>query len=362
MNIIRVFILVSIIFYGCKSEFPTEIINGTTELPIDSIIIGGNFTITGNQSIKNIAIWNGKTWNGLGNGVSGRNVDVECMTFYKGELYIGGFIDSAGGILAQNIAKWDGEKWSAVGSGINGRVTSLVVYKNELYVGGWFSSAGGLQTSNIAKWDGISWFPVGDGFSDEVYTLCIYNDELYAGGWFTKNSYGYVNANNIAKWNGVSWDSVGNGVNSGTYIKTLVVFNNELYASGNFSRCGNLQVSNIARWNNIIWQSVDNSSISNRTFASAIYKNELHLVGVNDSNENDLPFYAVWNGTNWNFSKFLLDDSPYCLLSTDDYLYVGGNFLTANGTSVNGIFKWDGANIYTLSLGVQGHVASIVLR
>jgi len=365
MNIIKTFFLVSIIFYGCKSELPTDNIDGNTDISTDTIYIGGHFTIAENQSIKNIAFWDGENWNSLGTGITGRNTDVESMAFYKGELYVGGFIDSAGGIPSQNIAKWDGKNWSAVGDGINGRVTDIIVYKNTLYAAGWFSSAGGLRTDNIAKWDGITWSSVGEGFSDEVYTLCVYNDELYAGGWFTKNSSGYFNANNIAKWNSTNWDTVGSGVNSGisggSWIKTLTVFNNELYASGNFSKSGNLKVSNIARWNNSIWQSVDDGTISNRTYTSVEYKNELHLAGESDSNDsNTAPYYAVWNGTNWNFSKFSLDGSPYYLYSFGDYLYVGGAFHSVNGNSVNGIFKWDGTSIHNFGSGVQGYVSSIL--
>lgn len=361
MNIIKSFFLVLIIFYGCNSESPTGIINGNNQLPKDSILIGGNFTITANQSIKNIALWNGNNWNALGNGISGRNADVESMTFYKGELYVGGFIDSAGGIPAQNIAKWNGEKWSAVGSGINGRVTSLVVYKDELYAGGWFSSAGGLQTNNIAKWDGSNWSSVGAGLSDEVYTLCIYNDELYAGGWFKINYSGNFNANNIAKWNGVNWDTVGSGINSGDWIKTLIVFNNELYATGNFSKCGNIEVTNIAKWNSSIWQSVNNTALSNRIYVSAIYKNELHLAGQSNGS-NDLPYYAVWNGSDWNFSKFSFDNWPNCLYSSDNLLYVGGLFTSVNGKTVNGIFTWDGTSIQNIGSGVQGYVSSVLLK
>jgi len=361
MKYLKLLFLVSIIFYGCKSEAPTQIIDGNTTSPSDSLFIGGSFTIQGNQSINNIAVWNDGNWYALGTGISGHNVDVECMTFYNNELYVGGFIDSAGGVVAHGIAKWNGKNWSAVGNGINGRVTSLAVYKNDLYAAGWFSSAGGLHTDNIAKWDGSNWSSVGTGLSDEVYTLCIYNDKLYAGGWFTINYSGNFNANKIAKWNGANWDTVGSGVNSGSYIKTLTVFNNELYATGYFSKCGNVTVTNIAKWNNSIWQSADSTALSNRIYVSAVYKNELHLAGQSNSS-NDLPYYAVWNGADWNFSRFSFDNWPNSLYSSGDFLYVGGLFTSVNGKTVNGIFKWDGTSIQNFGSGVQGYVSSILLK
>ena len=361
MKILNLLFLVSIIFYGCKSEAPTEIIDGNTTSPSDSLFIGGSFTIPGNQSIKNIAVWNESKWSALSTGISGQNADVECMAFYNNELYVGGFIDSAGGKEAKNIAKWDGKEWSSVGGGINGRVTSLKVYKDELYAGGWFSSSGGIKADNIAKWNGTNWSSVGEGLSDEVYTLCVYNDELYAGGWFTINYSGNFNANNIAKWNGVNWDTVGSGVNSGSYIMTLTVFNNELYATGNFSKCGNVTVTNIAKWNNSIWQSVDSTAISNRIYVATVYKNELHLAGQSNGS-NDLPYYAIWTGSDWDFNKFSFDNWPNSLYTSGDFLYVGGLFTTVNGKTVNGIFKWDGTSIQNIGTGVQGFVSSILLK
>jgi len=365
MKSINFICLLFLIFYSCNNELPIDNSNGNNDVPDDTIYIGGHFTIIGNQAINNIAYWDGENWNSLGSGIIGSNVNIECMVFYKGELYVGGFIDPAGVVPSKNIVKWDGEKWTTVGEGINGRVTSLVVYNDELYAGGWFSNAGGLQTENIAKWNGFVWSSVGEGFSDEVYTLCIYNDELYAGGWFTKNTFGYVNADNIARWNGLRWDSVGSGVSSGfsggSWIKTFTVYNNELYASGNFSRCGNLEVSNIARWDNNIWQTVYDGISSKLTYASAYYKNELHLSGeINSAGTNNTPYYTIGDGTKWNFNKFTFDGSPYCSFSFNNNLYIGGIFHTINGKLVNGICKWDGTSIGGFSSGVQGYVSSIL--
>ncbi len=355
-----------LIFYSCNNNLPVNPdINNNT--PSDTIYIGGHFTVAGNQAINNIAYWDGKEWHSLGNGITGNNVSIGCMAFYKGELYVGGFIDSMGGVPSKNIAKWDGEKWSSVEEGINGRVTCLVVYDDELYAGGWFSNAGGLQADNIAKWDGTTWSSVGEGFSDEVYALCIYNNLLYAGGWFTKNASGYVNANKIACWNGSGWDTAGSGVSSeipgGSWIYTFKVFDNELYASGNFNRCGNLEVSNVARWNNNIWQTVGDGITSTLTYTSAEYKNELHLAGeIRSAGSINKPFYAIWDGIKWIYDKFTFDGSPYCSYSFNNNLYIGGNFLMVNNQVVNGIFKWDGTQIYSLGSGVQGYISSVLSR
>ncbi len=363
MKIIKVFILILLFVYGCKSNLLTEDnkINETS----DTIYVGGNFTINGKENIENIAKWDGSKWSSLGTGISGKNASVNCMAFYNGELFIGGFIDSADGKPLKNIAKWNGTNWSDVGGGIKGKVNSMIVYKNMLYVAGWFSTAGEIQTANIARWDGNKWLKVGKSFSDEVYTLCVYNDELIAGGQFTKNHSDYVNANNVAKWDGVKWDSLGSGMQSnivgGSWVMTLTVFKNELYASGNFTKCGNLKVSNIAKWDGNIWRSVGENYISNRIYSSAVYNNALHLTGESDSQDNNTaPYYAIWNGNTWNFTFFSFDDLPYVVYSKNKFLYIGGIFHSVNGNPFNGICKWDGDNFKKLGHGVNGYVSSII--
>ncbi len=372
MKNIIIVILLCVISFNCKKKLPTETpidnSNGNNNLTTDTIFVGGQFTFAGNQQVNNIAMWDGKDWHSLGEGIRGKDADVECMAFYKGDLYAGGFIDSAGGVGANHIAKWNGEEWSAVGNGIDGRVTSLMEYKGELYAGGWFYSVGGIKAGNIAKWNGIDWSQVGEGLSDEVYTLTIYNNLLYAGGWFTKNPQGYFNANKIARWDGAKWDTVGSGitadVSGGGWVYALIVYNNELYASGNFNKCGSVSVSNIGRWNDTFWESVDNITLSNRTYSSANYKNELHVAGESDSKESESsPYYATWNGSSWKINNFEFDDLPLRLYSSDTYLYVGGSFTKVNGYKiVNGIYRWDGNSVENLDSGVQGYISSILSK
>jgi trimeric autotransporter adhesin len=358
--------LALIFILGCEQNVLTDCHNDFIPSN-DSLYVGGHFNISGNQALSNISLWDGNEWKPLGLGVSGNNPNIECMVFYKGELYVGGIFEIAGWVQVKNIARWNGLHWSDVGTGINGRVTSLVVYNDELYVGGWFSEAGNIQANNIVKWDGDNWSNVGAGFSDEVYTFCIYKNELYAGGWFKKNSSGYFNANSIARWNGVKWDSLMYGVYSditvNSWVKTISVYNDELFVSGNFTHCGNLSVNNLAKWNGNIWESVSNDTISDRTYSAVVFKDKYHLAGENDSHIiNFNQYYAVWNGTSFTFNNFILDGAVYCLYSRDNFLFVGGNFLTVSGQTVDGIFKWDGDKITKLGLGVQGYVSSIISK
>ena len=365
MKNIYIIIFSFLVFSGCKKEGPVEVPappKENTNKTVDTLYIGGNFTITGDSVVNNIAKWDGKNWYPLGTGVTGKGVDVECMAFYAGELYVGGFIDYAGGRQASNIARWDGKQWYSVGTGIDGRVTSLIVFNNELYAGGWFDNADGKPAANIAKWNGISWSPVGQGMNDEVYTLAIYKNALYAGGWFLSPG------SKIAKWDGVKWDTVVSNIgpehpDGSGYIMNLTVVNDDLYAMGNFLMCNGFQANNIAEWDGSTWSPVDAGIKEPYVYCGASFNNQLNVGGDFDTAGTiNSKYYTVRNGTNWISGNVYMNGSPNKLYTFNNKLYFGGSFKTANGTQVNGICIWDGAKVQALGKGVNGYVSSILVH
>ncbi len=127
------------------------------------LYIGGFMRIgPGNNPLNGIMKCNDTVLTEVGKGVNGY---VNSMAVYNGKLYVGGVFDSAGGKPARNIAVWDGKEWSAVGNGLEanpkhdfkgnvtfrGRVAALAVYKNELYAGGTFDFSGTTPLNNLAK-------------------------------------------------------------------------------------------------------------------------------------------------------------------------------------------------------------------
>ena len=145
-----------------------------------------------------------------GEGVPGANGGVTVGTTWDPDgpgphaelLVVGGGFSLAGNELASNIAAWDGAAWHALGPGIEGgRVYALTVYNGELIAAGEFTTAGGMNANNIARWNGTTWQPLGPGiFDGDVWALAVYNGELIAGGLFT--TAGGVSANHVARWNG----------------------------------------------------------------------------------------------------------------------------------------------------------------
>ena len=176
------------------------------------LYVGGGFTAEANSAVKNIARWDGVSWSGLGEGVSGSVAALELGG--DDDVYVAGNFDSAGGHRKPRTSP-NGmvTEWSPLAEGLNGRTRALAFGDNgSLYAGGDIDSAGVLAVNNIAKWDGIAWSSLGEGIEgdlfENVYALALdANDNLFVGGEF--ETAGGNPAKNIAMWDGTSWSQVG---------------------------------------------------------------------------------------------------------------------------------------------------------
>jgi hypothetical protein len=180
-----------------------------------ALYVGGSFNILG---LHNIARWNGQTWKPLGQGV-GPQVTASCV-YDDGSgsgpaLFVAGSLSGAGDQTVKNIARWNGQSWSDVGGGMSGfpgsydAVASLTVHDDgsgkgpALYVGGWFTIAGSQSANRIARWDGEEWSALGSGFDDAVRALIEFDDgsgagpALIAGGMFADTPMG---DSYLARW------------------------------------------------------------------------------------------------------------------------------------------------------------------
>jgi hypothetical protein len=144
-----------------------------------------------------IVEWNGSSWESF-EGVN----DIEsvwALCVYGDVLVVGGCFETIDGLPLLNIAIWNGESWQAVGNDLDWCVRELGVYKGDLIVGGYFTEAEGSPGNHIARWDGSAWHPLGSGTDGVVGGLEVYQDQLYVVGEFT--SAGNKASANIAEWN-----------------------------------------------------------------------------------------------------------------------------------------------------------------
>ena len=324
--------------------------NGTNQL-----FVGGNFGGTGRlgtTSFKQIASWDGTSWNALGdstyNGVNGW-VNALAMNGTN-QLFVGGYFATvAGGLTsAYSIASWNGNSWNFLGTnstynGVSGNGTYTIVFAlamngtNNLFVGGEFTSANGglINANNIASWNGNSWNFLGtdssnNGVDNIVYALAMNGtNNLFVGGSFSHVDGSSISVNYIASWNGNSWNILGtsstnNGVGG---IIHAVVMNgtNNLFVGGSFSNVssGAISANNIASWDGNSWNILGTTSINN---------------GVNG------PVYAfTMNGTN--------------------NLFVGGSFSSADGNSIlaNNFASWDGS-LWSFDIGVSNSIDALAMN
>ncbi len=276
------------------------------------IAIGGGFTSAGGVPASHIALWDGKAWSHLAEGLPGAPqellVDGERLIAAGGAVAspqdlsqsearrseprrseairseasgseagpsedVAGSGDTgsfsphglgdgrrrlllSGAGAVGYLLSWDGVSWGSpvkLGLGMDGDVSALCVISDslgdELVAGGGFSSAGGVSAGHIARWNGTTWAPIGTGLDGEVTALAEFGGGMVAGGSFSDGT---------KLWNGSGWQNMGDGLSAGSKpasILTLAVYHGALYAAGQLSGSGSTALSNIAYWDGATWQS-----------------------------------------------------------------------------------------------------------
>lgn len=314
-----------------------------------SIIIGGEFTSTGNQTItlNRIAKWNNSGWIALGTGITGLNVRVYSIITDGNYVYAGGKFTTAGGVFVNNISRWDGTIWQSLGGGVNGTVSAMIIFNNELYIGGYFNQAGGVPCENIAKWNGSNWTSVGDGFNNTVRAFSIFNNELYAAGDFILSGTNVVN--HLARWNGTGWTTVGGGTNQPVY--TLAAKQNELFAGGAFSTAGSISANAIARWNGVNWDSLKGGLTIGPLGQGIVYSMDFDgkklFVGGLFTNAGGIPVNStcIWDQSEWLGMGGGVNNVVFSVKKWNEAIYFGGSFSIAGAVPANNIALWRSSSL-----------------
>ena len=305
------------------------------------LINGGIFNLAGGVTANFIAKWNGTSWSALGGGL---NHEPTSLTTYNNDLIATGCFDSADNSRRVNyIAKWNGTQWLSLGEGLSDVGLSLAVYRGYLIAGGFFYNAGNIPSSFIAKWDGATWSPLGAELSGPVWAMTVYNNELYAGGNF--KYIGSIECNGIAKWNGSTWSSVGSGISGeDSIIYVLKVYNGELYAGGQFSKMNGVACHNIAKYNpQTGWTSPgaglsgfrgDPDYSGGEVYGMEDYNGYLYVCGEFISADGRMcNKIAKWNSIEWCPVEYGPDLSPEDLTVYNGNLIMTGEFYSISGAS-----------------------------
>jgi hypothetical protein len=320
---------------------PQYVHNIEADTTNSKIYVCGVFDMAGNNTgYRNIACWNGLSWDSLGNGMS----FCGDLKMYNGDLIVYGKKNNTSNY---EILKWSNPGWNQLGTTgkvVGTGVYEFLVFNNELYAAGKFDTIDGVPAKNIAKWNGVSWSALtGGGTNNKIENLCIYNGEIYACGSFTVA--GSTPASYIAKYNGTNWDSVGAGTNS--QVLDICVYNNKLYATGNFNIAGTAVANNIASWNGALWSPVG-SGLNSMGTGLCVFNNKLYVMGQFSSPSS---LIAEWDDNTWMplvGGGVSMSPSADAMVVLNNELFVAGNgFYFAGTTPVKGVAK------YSLPVNIQ---------
>ncbi len=341
-------------------------------LPNGQLIAGGGFSTIDGVSADRIASFDGTVWSPLGAGVNG---DVNALlALPNGDLIAGGSFSTAGPVQALRVARWDGTSWSdmavGIGPGSGSRVSSLALRPNgDIVAGGWMRQANGTPASPIRIWNGTNWagVPFSPVQTEARAVACLPNGDVIVGGQFT--SMPGVSVNYIARWDGSSWSALGAGPNNGVnnWVHTMTVASNgDLLVGGNFTLAGISPAFKIARWDGSTWSPIGNG-ISTYTSDYVLAITELTngdiVAGGNFDMTGDGPArnIARFDGSTWSPVAPGTDAAVTAqVVMANGDLVVGGSFRTIEGAEIAGVARWDGTGWQPLGTGIDGSVTDLL--
>jgi trimeric autotransporter adhesin len=327
---------------GNGFNYPPRVIYADS---VDNFIYaGGTFTLSGNDTMKGIAKWDGTSWSAFPNTIT----DCRAIHRYNNELVACGTFFPP--YTVSNFVKWDGTQWILINNINGGGFSKFKTYNNEVYAFGVFGNVAGLSGTNLVKWDGSNWSTLKDtSFNNAIIDMAMYNGELYIGGTFYNAS---KNIWNIAKWNGSSWARVGNGGIFGgiSGIASMVVYQNELYVAGIFTKSAGNAGNNIQKWNGTQWSDVGGGTLgpfgtNGQIEELKIINNELYAVGVFVT-AGGVPAQRIakWDGINWCGFGSQINNKVGSIIIKNNDIYIAGGFSMIDNDTVNYIAKWIGGS------------------
>lgn len=250
------------------------------------LVVVGDFVSQGGIEINHVAIWNGTNWEAAGTGLGGSFVRARAVTTHDPDgsgplpsnLIVGGDFTLAGGVTVRNVARWDGSQWSALGQAAQD-VNSLLAWDDDsdpatpdsLFAGG----------ADVFRWDGTEWLalqsPIGyspcealtswdpDGPGPLQEVLCA------AGGLRStapSDATQVLYASGLHAWDGCSWQQIGRVPRGNTYEEAPVLAlgtwdpdgngpaQPRLFSAGEFTSINDRLVRNIAEFDGDSWRSL----------------------------------------------------------------------------------------------------------
>jgi len=270
-------------------------------LPFEGgLVVAGQLTqAPGNIAAARIVRWDGDSWAPMGEGLTVGG-GVSTLAVFNGKLYAGGEFLKSGATILNYAAMWNGSSWQVIGNGgFNGPVYSLAAASDRMYAWGSFSHAGGLLVNGLAQFVGGSWYSIPGRLSGGG-SIAVHQDVLYIAGAVATTSGTFTG---IVKSQSGIWSSIAPQA-SGTMTQ-LASDGQSLWVSGQSFKITPADApSTAARWNGSTWQSFGVGAGRGRF---VMHGGVLHLV--------DAAGIYRWNGSEWNTVALRTSSDPLDVIS-----------------------------------------------
>ena len=261
---------------------------------------------------------------------------VSALAMLGVRVFAGGSFIQAGEAEINYLLEWEGTAGVArpVGGGLDAAVHALTVWRGRLIVGGSFTRAfqhrgDALRSPALAAWDPAAgvWERVGESavLVGSVHALSELSGVLYVGGQFRDSS--GAGLSGIARYNGTHWDSLGGGVRAGR-VTAVGRSLDEIIIGGSFAGVGTSDARRIARWDGRVWHAIGelNGDVSAIT-TIGIY---IYVAGdFTTADGNTVNHIARYQHGRWHALAGGVDAPVRTLLSVGTCLYLGGSFRRA---------------------------------
>jgi hypothetical protein len=338
--------------------------------PDNRLVAVGRFVVPGTPC-RNVAIWDGTVWQGLGVGLSRANDPgaigaVTAVTIVPdGSIVVGGNFNRTGDVELHGLARWDGTSWVDVGGGVGDlgtgvgySVRTLVTLPGgDLLVGGRFLSAGGTSARMVARWNGATWSPMGSRDMAEVsQAIVTRSGEVYICGSFAGT---YPDRGRIAKWNGAEWIGLGRGADFPVYGLSEDNLG-RIVAVGEFGSIGDQgYAQGAARWDGSQWSRI--GFLSNGSRVNVTPSGEYLALSHSYFLGGPLGFASSGDGVRWRRVDHRVSFDTGNVLALhgmpDGSMIAGGSFLSAG--ELGRLAQFDGTAWRDVGRGVNANVRAI---
>lgn len=312
-------------------------------------VLGGSFCQAGfdfQRELNNITVWEEGNWQSVGPQGWGLRGSVRGSLEYNGRLVIGGSWQNTAGNPG-HLASLGPEGWEILGGEANNQVNALALFQGQLVIGGAFTEVGGASADHVAAFNGDTWQALGDGIPVVVEALSVFDGDLYAGSY---------------RWNGEVWTDE---LQTNGAVHSLAVWDENLFAGGSFSEARGVEAAGIVGWNGEqcfpLGAGVTHFVSGNPMSVYALASDETSLLAGGDftlAGETWAPFLARWSGDQWNAVSDSLagagsNNGIFALTTDGNNIFAGGRFIH-QGMALNHLGRWDGNSWHSLGSGVQG--------